>query len=70
MHYSELSPSMEELSEWCEENPEHVPQGVEMSRGDMLVPYRKAVIAKLTGIEKKKRKARFIYDFSHVSVSD
>ena len=60
---------MDELLRWCANNCELVPQGAEMRRDDALVPYRKAKIADLTGIEKQKRKAKFIYDLYHVSVS-
>ena len=61
---------MDELLQWCTSNRELVPlEGAEMRREDALVPYRKAKIADLTGIEKQKRRAKFIYDLYHVSAS-
>ena len=61
---------MDELLQWCASNRELVlPEGAEMRREDVLVPYRKAKIADLTGVEKQKRKAKFIYDLYHVSAS-
>ena len=40
-----------------------------MQREDLLVVYRKAKIADLTGVSGQKRKAKFIYDLYHVSAS-
>ena len=60
---------MDELLRWCASNCELVPQGAEMRREDALVLYRRAKIADLTGVEKQKRKAKFIYDLYHVSAS-
>lgn len=37
-----------------------------MDREELLSPYRKAIIAGLTGVESQKRKAKFIYDLNRV----
>ena len=38
-----------------------------MQREDLLVAYRKAKVADLTGVSGQKRKAKFIYDLYQVS---
>ena len=59
---------MDELLRWCASNHELVPpEGAVMQREDALIPYRRAKIADLTGVEKQKRRAKFIYDLYHVS---
>lgn len=58
---------MDVLLEWSRDNYTLQPQGAKMLRDDLLVPYRKAKIAELTGVEKQKRKAKFIYDLYDVS---
>ena len=61
---------MDKLLRWCASNHELVPpEGAVMQREDALIPYRRAKIADLTGVEKQKRKAKFIYDLYHVSAS-
>ena len=37
-----------------------------MDREEWLSPYRKAIIADLTGVQNQKRKAKFIYDVNRV----
>ena len=37
---------------------------MEASREELLVRFRKAKIAELTGVEGQKRKAKFIYDLN------
>ena len=68
MHYLELSPDMDALLAWCRENHRTLPPGAVMKREDLLVVYRKAKIADLTGVLGQKRKAKFIYDQYQVSV--
>ena len=67
-HYSELSPDTDALVEWCRENHRTLPPGAVMQREDLLVVYRKAKIADLTGVFGQKRKVKFIYDQYQVSV--
>ena len=67
-HYSELSPDMDALLVWCCENHRMLPPGAVMRREDLLVVYRKAKIADLTGVFGQNRKAKFIYDQYQVSV--
>ena len=67
-HYSELSPITDALVEWCRQNHGLFPPGAVMQREDLLVVYRKAKIADLTGVFGQKRKAKFIYDQYKVSV--
>ena len=67
-HYLELSPDMDALLAWCRENFHRVlPPGAVMQREELLVVYRKAKIADLTGVAGQKRKAKFIYDQYQVS---
>ena len=66
-HYSELSPDTDALVEWCRENHRTLPPGAVMQREDLLVVYRKAKVADLTGVSGQKRKAKFIYDLYQVS---
>ena len=66
-HYSELSPDTDALVEWCRENHRVLQPGAVMKREDLLVVYRKAKIADLTGVSGQKRKAKFIYDLYQVS---
>ena len=66
-HYSELSPTTDALLEWCRQNHGLLPPGAVMQREDLLVVYRKAKVADLTGVSGQKRKAKFIYDLYQVS---
>ena len=66
-HYSELSPITDTLVEWCRQNHGLFPPGAVMQREDLLVAYRKAKVADLTGVSGQKRKAKFIYDLYQVS---
>ena len=66
-HYSELSPITDALLEWCRQNHGLLLPGAVMQREDLLVVYRKAKIADLTGVSGQKRKAKFIYDLYQVS---
>ena len=66
-HYSELSPDTDALLVWCRENHRVLPPGAVMQREELLVVYRKAKIADLTGVVGQKRKAKFIYDQYQVS---
>ena len=68
MHYSELSPITDALLEWCRENHRVLQPGAVMKREDLLVVYRKAKIADLTGVFGQNHKAKFIYDQYQVSV--
>ena len=58
---------MDALLAWCRENHRVLPPGAVMQREELLVVYRKAKIADLTGVVGQKRKAKFIYDLYHVS---
>lgn len=66
IHYSELSPSNEVLLDWIQENSTAGmdENTMEASREELLVCFRKAKIAELTGVEGQKRKAKFIYDLN------
>lgn len=67
VYYPELSPNTDELVIWAN-NQVLLPLGIRKNREELLVPYRKAIIADLTGIEGQKRKAKFIYDLNKVRV--
>lgn len=68
VYYPELSPNTEKLLEWARNNQTVFPSGMKRDREELLVPYRKAMIADLTGVEGpgQKRKAKFIYDLNRV----
>ena len=63
-HYSELSPTMDDLTKWSVRSSQLPTQEAEILREDLLVLYRKAKIADLTGVERQNQKAKFIYDLS------
>ena len=64
-YYPELSPSIEQLIKWANDNPTLLPPGTKMDRKELLPPYRKVIIASLTGVESQK-KAKFICDPNRV----
>lgn len=68
VYYPELSPNTEKLLEWARNNQTVLPSGTKRDREELLVPYRKAMIADLTGVEGpgQKQKAKFIYDLNRV----
>ena len=66
VYYPELSPNTEKLVEWAKNNQTLLPPGTKMDREEWLSPYRKAIIADLTGVQNQKRKAKFIYDVNRV----
>lgn len=62
VHFSELSPDAARIQVWALENSHLVHANMARTKKDLIVLYRKAKVADLTGVANGERKAKFIYD--------
>ena len=65
-HYSELSPNLGPILAWCRNNSALIPADMAQDKRKLIMLFRKAMVADLTGIENVERKAKFIYDLSRL----
>ena len=65
-HYSELSPNLGPVLAWCRNNSALIPADMAQDKRKLIMLFRKAMVADLTGIENVERKAKFVYDLSRL----
>ena len=65
-HYPELSPNLGPVLAWCQKNSALIPADMAQDKRNLIMLFRKAMVADLTGIENVERKAKFVYDLSRL----